>query len=96
VRAPIRNFQDAMLEKNPIWSGLMPKEQFLVDAARKERLAGLYGPQQAEIQELEQTIGEALRRKTRQLPTRTHAPSGRHGTSKLWRWTGIWQLRTVS
>jgi hypothetical protein len=53
------DFVDAMLEAKPIVSGLMPQEQFLVDAAREERLAGLYGPQLAEISELETTIAEA-------------------------------------
>jgi hypothetical protein len=53
------DFQDAMLEKNPIYSGLLAGEQFLVDAAKEQRLAGLYGPQQAEISELENTIAEA-------------------------------------
>jgi hypothetical protein len=53
------DFQDAMLEAKPIVSGLMPGEQFLVDAAREQRLAGLYGPQQAEISELETTVAEA-------------------------------------
>jgi hypothetical protein len=53
------DFVDAMLEAKPIVSGLMPEEQFLVDAAREERLAGLYGPQLAEISELETTIAEA-------------------------------------
>lgn len=53
------DFQDAMLEKNPVMSGLMPEEKFLVDAAREQRLAGLYGPQQAEISELQNVIAEA-------------------------------------
>jgi hypothetical protein len=53
------DFQDAMLERKPIFSGLMAEEQFLVDAAREQRLAGLYGPQLAEIEELETTIAEA-------------------------------------
>jgi hypothetical protein len=53
------DFVDAMLEAKPIVSGLMPGEQFLVDAAREQRLAGLYGPQLAEIEELETTIAEA-------------------------------------
>jgi hypothetical protein len=52
-------FQDAMLEVSPLLSGLMPEEKFLVDAAREERLAGLYGPQLAEITELETTIADA-------------------------------------
>jgi hypothetical protein len=45
------DFQDAMLEAKPIVSGLMVEEQFLVDAAREQRLAGLYGPQLAEIED---------------------------------------------
>ena len=53
------DFQDAMLEKNPLMSGLMPDEKFLVDAAREQRLAGLFGPQLAEITELEGVVGEA-------------------------------------
>jgi hypothetical protein len=48
-----------MLEKNPIWSGLLPEEQFLVDAARQQRLAGLFGSEIAEIAELKGTIEEA-------------------------------------
>jgi hypothetical protein len=53
------DFIDAMLEAKPIVSGLMPEEKFIVDAAREQRLAGLYGPQIAEITELENTIAEA-------------------------------------
>jgi hypothetical protein len=52
-------FVDAMLEKNPRWSGLLPNEQFLVDAAKEQRLAGLYGSELAEIEELKATIAEA-------------------------------------
>jgi hypothetical protein len=53
------DFQDAMLERKPIFSGLMPDEQFLVDAARAERLEGLFPAELAEIAELESTIAEA-------------------------------------
>jgi hypothetical protein len=53
------DFQDAMLERKPIFSGLMPEEQFIVDAARTERLAGLFPAEHAEIAELESTIAEA-------------------------------------
>jgi hypothetical protein len=53
------DFQDAMLERKPIFSGLMAEEQFLVDAAKEQRLAGLYPSELAEIAELETTIAEA-------------------------------------
>jgi hypothetical protein len=52
-------FADAMLETEPLASGLLPTEDFLVKATKDERLAGLYGPQIAEIAELEGTIAEA-------------------------------------
>jgi hypothetical protein len=59
LNEPSGAFADAMLETKPIVSGLMPTEDFIVEAVRKERLAGLYGPQLAEIEELETTIAEA-------------------------------------
>jgi hypothetical protein len=52
-------FADAMLEQPPALSGLMPEENFLVESVKKERLAGLFGPQLAEIDALEQTLAEA-------------------------------------
>jgi hypothetical protein len=53
------DFQDAMLERKPIFSGLMAGEQFLVDAAREQRLAGLFAPELAEIEELKGVVAEA-------------------------------------
>jgi hypothetical protein len=52
-------FADAMLEQPPSLSGLMASETFLVDATKKERLGSLFGPQLAEIDELEKTVAEA-------------------------------------
>jgi hypothetical protein len=55
----IPEFADALLERPPIVSGFGPNETFIVEAARKERLAGLYGPELAEKEELDKTIAEA-------------------------------------
>jgi hypothetical protein len=52
-------FVDAMLEQPPLLSGLLPGEDFIVTAAKEQRLGSLYGPQLAEIEELETTIAEA-------------------------------------
>jgi len=52
-------FADAMLEQPPSLSGLVPDEAFIVEATRKERLAGLHGPVLAEIESLEETVKEA-------------------------------------
>jgi hypothetical protein len=52
-------FADAMLEQPPVLSGLLPTEQFLVDATKKERLGSLFAPQLAEIDSLESEIAEA-------------------------------------
>jgi hypothetical protein len=49
-------FIDSMLEQ-PALSGSVPNQ--IIEAAKKERLAGLFGPQLAEIAELEATIAEA-------------------------------------
>jgi hypothetical protein len=49
-------FIDSMLEQ-PALSGAVPNQ--IIEAAKKERLAGLFGPQLAEIEELETTIAEA-------------------------------------
>jgi hypothetical protein len=43
----------------PALSGLVPAEQFIVDATKEERLKGLFGPELAEVAELEQTLSEA-------------------------------------
>jgi hypothetical protein len=49
-------FIDSMLEQ-PALSGAVPNQ--IIEAAKKERLAGLFGPQLAEIEELEKTVAEA-------------------------------------
>jgi hypothetical protein len=49
-------FIDSMLEQ-PALSGAVPNQ--IIEAAKKERLAGLFGPQLAEIEELEKTIADA-------------------------------------
>jgi hypothetical protein len=53
------SFADALLETAPVVSGLLPAEKFIVDAAREKRLESLYGPQLAEITELEATVTDA-------------------------------------
>jgi hypothetical protein len=52
-------FRDAMLETAPLVSGIAASETFIVDAAKKERLADQYGPALLEIEDLETTITEA-------------------------------------
>lgn len=65
-------FADAMLEQPPVLSGLFLAEDFkgtispeiqrdrdIVAAAKEKRLAGMFAPQLAEIDELEQTIADA-------------------------------------
>ncbi|WP_299806684.1 hypothetical protein [Tardiphaga sp.] len=52
-------FADALLEQPPVLSGLTPNEGFLVQAAQEARLKTLFGPQLAEIAELESTLNEA-------------------------------------
>jgi hypothetical protein len=65
-------FADAMLEQPPVLSGLFLAEDFkgtispeiqtnrdIVAAAKQKRLANLFGPQLAEIDELEKTVTEA-------------------------------------
>jgi hypothetical protein len=52
-------FADAMLELPPILSGLVPDEQFLVDAIKETRLKTLFAPQLAEIDALADTVAEA-------------------------------------
>ncbi len=52
-------FADAMLEQPPALSGLLPNETKLVDDTKKARLAGLFAPQLAEIEELKGTIKDA-------------------------------------
>jgi hypothetical protein len=52
-------FADAMLEQPPELSGLDAAETFLVESVKKERLATLFAPQLAEIDQLEQTVAEA-------------------------------------
>jgi hypothetical protein len=52
-------FADALLEQPPVLSGLTPNEGFLVQAAQDARLKTLFGPQLAEIAELENTLNEA-------------------------------------
>jgi hypothetical protein len=53
------SFADALLETSPIVSGLLPAEKFIVDQARENRLASLFGRELAEIDALEQTLAEA-------------------------------------
>jgi hypothetical protein len=53
------SFADALLETSQVVSGLLPGEKFVVDQAREKRLTNLFGPQLAEITELEATITEA-------------------------------------
>jgi hypothetical protein len=52
-------FADALLEQPPSLSGLVAGEKFIVDNAREQRLGALFGPQQAEIEALEETIKQA-------------------------------------
>jgi hypothetical protein len=58
-------FADAMLEMPPVLSGLHPVEgqpgedSSLVETTKEQRLGSLFGPQLAEISELEKTIAEA-------------------------------------
>jgi hypothetical protein len=58
-------FADAMLEQPPALSGLHPVEgapsedASIVDNAKEQRLGSLFGPQLAEISEMEKTIAEA-------------------------------------
>jgi hypothetical protein len=49
-------FIDSMLEQ-PALSGAVPNQ--IIEAAKKERLAGLFGPQLLEIEEMEKTVAEA-------------------------------------
>jgi hypothetical protein len=66
------SFADAMLETAPLVSGLFLAEDFkgtvsaeiqrdrdIVAAAKEKRLAGMFAPQLAEIEELEKTVSEA-------------------------------------
>jgi hypothetical protein len=52
-------FADAMLETDPLVSGLLPAEAFIVETAKEQRLGSLFGSQLAEIDELEKTIADA-------------------------------------
>jgi hypothetical protein len=52
-------FADAMLEQPPSLSGLLPGENFVVENAKEARLGALFGPQLAEIGELEKVVAEA-------------------------------------
>jgi hypothetical protein len=58
-------FADAMLEMPPVLSGLNPVEgqpgedNSLVETTKEQRLGSLFGPQLAEISELEKTVAEA-------------------------------------